>query len=111
MAKVKVLNLCDESKQELRIVIKFGADWRQRERAQTLLLLGEGKTCKQVGQMQGLSPRTVGHTRSEWRLEGKLSLADKPRCGTPKKLDEPQIARLVQWAQEATDCGGVASQT
>lgn len=100
MAKLKVLNLSDENKQELQTVIKFGADWRQRERAQMLLLLGQGKTCNEVGEMQGLSPRTVGHTRSEWLLEGMGSLADKPRCGTPKKLDEAQIARLVEWAQE-----------
>lgn len=100
MAKLKVLNLSDESKRELQTEIKFGSDWRQRERAQTLLLLGAGKTCKEVAQIQGLSPRTVGHTRSEWLLEGMLCLADKPRCGTPKKLDETQIARLVRWAQE-----------
>lgn len=101
MAKVKVLGLSEQHKLELQAVIKYGSDWRHRERALTLLMLGEGKTCKQVGEMQGLSARTVGHTRSEWRLEGMASLADKPRCGTPKKLDEAQIARLVKWAQEA----------
>lgn len=100
MAKVKVLELSEQNKQELQSVIKLGADWRQRERALTVVLLGEGKTCKQVGEIQGLSPRTVGHTRSEWRLEGMASLADKPRSGTPKKLDEAQIERLVQWAKE-----------
>ena len=50
--------------------------------------------------MQGLSARTVGHTRGEWLLEGLASLKDKPRCGTPKKLAEAQIAQLVKWAQE-----------
>jgi transposase len=25
-------------------------------------------------------------------------LADKPRCGAPHKLSEPEVQRLVQWA-------------
>ena len=100
MAKVKAVELSDEQRGALQEVLRRGADWRERERAQTVLLLGQGQTCKQVALAQDLSPRTVGDTRSHWRREGMACLADKPRSGAARKLDEVQIERLAQWACE-----------
>ena len=65
-----------------------------------MLLLGQGLDCAEVAQRQGLCVLTVRTTRRAWREEGLAGLADKPRCGTPPKLAEPEVQRLVQWANE-----------
>ncbi len=61
--------------------------------------------------------RTVRTTRCDWLDEGLASLADRPRCGAPKKLRLEHVQRLVAWAQAEPltaasllarhrDCGG-----
>ena len=82
----------------LEQVFKKDKDWRVRERAQALLLLSQGLRCEEVAARQGLCAATVRTTRGIWRNEGIAGLADKPRCGAPHKLGEPEVQRLVQWA-------------
>ncbi|MFE8034482.1 hypothetical protein, partial [Thiohalocapsa marina] len=38
---------------------KKNPDWRVRERARSVLLLAQGKTCAQVAELQELTMRTV----------------------------------------------------
>jgi transposase len=87
-----------DEKQKLEVVFKKEKDWRVRERAETLLLLSQGLSCEEVADRQGLCAATVRSTRGNWRNEGFASLTDKPRCGAPHKLSEPEVQRLVQWA-------------
>ena len=90
--------LSPDEKRTLEQVIKKDRDWRVRERAQTLLLLSQGLSCKEIAARQGLCAATVCTTRRVWRDERLAGLADKPRCGAPHKLSEPEVQRLVQWA-------------
>jgi phage FluMu protein gp41 len=59
-----------------------------RERAKTLLLLGQSLLCREVAQVQDLNICTVGQTWRRWCQEGMACLSDKPRTGAPRKLDE-----------------------
>ena len=86
--------------QALRQVDKKSSDWRARERARTLLLLGQGKNLAEVAQLQDVTTRTVRNTWVRWCSEGMSSLVDKPRCGAPRKLDDKALKRLTQWASE-----------
>lgn len=75
-------------------------DWRVRERAKSMLLLAQGKTCAQVAAMQELSMRTVSNTRKRWMAAGLNGLADLPRSGAPAKVPKPEAERLLQWARD-----------
>jgi transposase len=98
MARI-VLNLADEDRWRLERVVKFGENWRERQRAETLLRLGKGEFAEDVAAQLGLHVRTVGTTRSRWQAEGMASLADRPRSGAPRKLTPEQVQRLADWAR------------
>lgn len=94
-----VLKLDEDSRVELELIVKRGENWRERERAQTLLMLGQGVFAEDVARTLGLNVRTVGTTRSRWLESGRESLADLPRSGAPRKLRPEHVERLVGWAK------------
>jgi transposase len=94
----KLLILDEENRKRLKRVVDRGTNWRERQRAQTLLLLGEGMLSKNVAHQLGIHARTVGTTRSEWLASGMASLADRPRSGAPRKLKPEHVQRLLAWA-------------
>ena len=75
-------------------------DWRVRERARSVLLLAQGKTCAQVAALQALSMRTVSNTRKRWIAAGLSGLADRLRSGAPAKVSKEEAERLLQWARD-----------
>jgi len=79
---------------------KMNLDWRVRERATSLLLLAQGKTCAQVAKLQELSMRTLSNTRKRWIAAGLSGLAERPRSGAPAKVSTPEAERLLQWARD-----------
>ena len=94
----KALELDEVSRRRLETIVRRGQNWRERQRAQTLLLLAEGMSRQEVAHELGLHVRTVGSTRSRW-LEGGLdSLGDLPRSGAPRKLGVQHVERIVEWA-------------
>jgi transposase len=95
----KTLTLDEESRKSLEGVVRKGENWRERERAQTLLLLGQGEYAEDVAVKLGLNVRTVGTTRSRWLQSGLESLADLPRSGAPRKLTAEHVERIVGWAR------------
>ena len=95
----KTLTLDDDSRTRLELIVRKGENWRERERAQTLLLLGQGMFAEDVAAKLELNVRTVGTTRSRWLESGLESLADLPRSGAPRKLSAEHVERLVGWAQ------------
>ncbi|MEY4978694.1 MAG: hypothetical protein RLZZ352_964 [Pseudomonadota bacterium] len=97
MARTQLV-ISAEEEQALKTMVKRHSNWRVRERAQTLLLLAQGKKATQVAMEMELHPQTVGSTRKQWEQEGMASLSDKPRSGAPAKLSEPQVKQLVDWA-------------
>ena len=94
----KVLHLDDEDRWRLERVVKRGENWRERQRAETLLL-GSGEFAEDVAAELGIHVRTVGTTRSRWQAEGMASLGDRPRSGAPRKLTPEQVQRLADWAR------------
>ena len=117
MAARKTLILDEASRVRLQHIVKRGDNWRERERAQTLLRLDAGVFAEDVAAELGLNVRTVRTTRCDWLDGGMASLADRPRCGAPRKLAPEHVQRLVAWAQAEPltaasllarhrDCGG-----
>ncbi len=94
----KILQLDEDSRAQLQHIVKRGSNWHERERAQTLLLLGSGVFAEDVARQLNLNVRTVRITHTNWRQAGMASLADRPRSGAPKKLQPEHVERLVQWA-------------
>jgi transposase len=100
MAARKTLQLDEQSRTQLQRIVKRSGDWRERERAQTLLLLDSGLFAQDVANQLGLNVRTVRTTHIRWRQNALASLPDKPRSGAPQKLDSGHVQRLVQWAKD-----------
>lgn len=95
--RVKPIVLSETERETLRAIIKKGVDWRERDRAQTILALSEGKTTAQVAEEQGLKAETVRERRRKWWKWGFSSLADRKRSGAPSKLTDAHRERLRQW--------------
>ncbi len=99
MLRVMIV-LSASDRQTLHHLIKLDPDWRVRERAQSLLLLAEGRTCPQVAEQQGLTLQTVSATRRRWLEHGLSGLSDRPRCGAPAKLTPAETEHLLTWARQ-----------
>ena len=95
----KALHLSEEDRRKLERIVERGQNWRERQRAQTLLLLGQGQRCEAVADELELHARTVRTTRSQWLAHGLASLADRPRSGAPRKLSAEQVQCLAAWAR------------
>ena len=93
-------SLREEARKGLERIVRRGQNWRERERAQTLLLLDEGLFPEEVAAKLGLHVRTVGTTRNRWMETAWESLADLPRSGAPRKLAPEQIERIAAWARD-----------
>jgi len=44
VSRVKPIELSEAEREQLLAIIKKGSDWRERERAQSILMLSEGTT-------------------------------------------------------------------
>ena len=95
---LKALELDEVSRKRLEGVVRRGRNWRERERAQTLLLMAQGMSRQEVARELGLHVRTVGTTRSAWLASGLDALGDLPRSGAPRKLGVAHVERIVEWA-------------
>ena len=70
MAKVKPISLAVAEQAALQEIIKKGADWRERDRAETILLLASGSSIQDVAQQQGWCIETVRIRRRKWLKRG-----------------------------------------
>ncbi len=95
--RVVHLEVTETERELLQTLIKKGSDWRERDRAQTILLLAEGHTAFHVAEKQGVLPETIRERRRKWFRNGFASLADQPRSGAPSKLSEEQRTLLRTW--------------
>ena len=95
MTRPVSLTLSDEDRDFLQNVVYRGQNWRARERAKTLLLLGEGYSKVELAQQVEVHPRTVATTRLTWMKFGSAALHDLPRSGAPKKLSENDIRNVL----------------
>ena len=99
MAQVTPIELSENERESLWAIIKKGSDWRERERAETILLLASGESVKTVAERQGLCREAVRIRRRKWLKFGMDSLADQPRSGAPSKLDDAQRKQLGAWLE------------
>ena len=57
-------------------IIKKGADWRERDRAETILLLAAGYSVQAVAEQQRLCREAVRVRRRKWLKSGLASLPE-----------------------------------
>ena len=95
MPRKFIIGLSLEDRGILEEVIERGSNWRQRQRAQTLLLLDSNLSTADVARTVGVHVRTVNTTRRDWFKNGHKSLLDAARSGAPKKITPEQITSLV----------------
>lgn len=98
MPRVFVLNLISKARSALEEIVARGENWRERQRAQTLLHLDDGLSSSDVAQIVGIHAYTVSRTRRDWFAEGLSSLRDSARSGAPKKITPEQLAKIVDAA-------------
>ena len=99
MARVAPIELEDSERECLIGIIKKGTDWRERDRAETILLLAAGESVQAVAEKQGLCREAVRIRRRKWLKSGLASLPDRPRSGAPSKLTDMQRQQLGQWVE------------
>jgi transposase len=90
--KAKPIELSESEREQLQMIIKKGSDWRERDRAQTILMLSNGETTLEVAERQGLKPEAIRERRRKWWKKEMNSLPDQPRSGAPR-----------QWGAEQAD--------
>ena len=100
MPRVAPIELTDSEREGLNAIIKKGADWRERDRAATILLLADGHTVQIVAERQALCREAVRIRRRKWLKLGFASLPDRLRCGAPSKLTAEHRQQLGRWVEE-----------
>ncbi|MGZ5526729.1 MAG: helix-turn-helix domain-containing protein, partial [Methylomonas sp.] len=78
-------------------IIKKGSDWRERERAQTILMLSDGQTVVAIAEQQGVKPEAIRERRRKWWKNGMSSLPDQPSSGAPSKLTDAHRSQHKKW--------------
>jgi transposase len=90
------IDLSEAEERELRAVLRTpSASQQQAVRARVVLRAAEGATNTQIAAEAGVSLPTVGLWRRnfvERRLDG---LADAPRSGRPRQIDDDEVGRVV----------------
>lgn len=99
MGKNSTLSLKPDDRARLQQIVARGEDWRERERAQTLILLADGLSLSEAAQEIGIHVRTAGFTRLDWLARGFESLVDKPRSGAPRKISPEQLGKVIDAAR------------
>jgi transposase len=95
MPRKFIIGLSLEDRRILEGIVERGSNWRQRQRAQTLLLLDNNLATADVARTVGVHVRTVNTTRRDWFRIGHKSLLDAARSGAPRKITPEQITSLV----------------
>jgi transposase len=100
MPRVIVMALSTNQRSTLKAIVARGQNWRERQRAQTLLHLDDGLSVIEVAQLLDIHAGTVARTRRNWFSTGLDSLLDSPRSGAPRKISQQQTQLLVALASE-----------
>ena len=98
--KAKPVVLSDDDQKKLEWIDVRSADWRERLRARTVLLLGTGLSVAEVSRRQDIAANTVTEQRNAWFERSFEGLRDLPRSGAPRKLTAEQAQQLGLWARD-----------
>ncbi len=109
--RVKPIELSESERDQLQRIIKKGSDWRERDRAQTILMLSNGQTVVAIAEQQGVKPEAIRERRRKWWKNGMNSLPDQPRSGAPSKLTDAHRSQLKEWIDaEPLTCRALVSR-
>ncbi|WP_427501511.1 helix-turn-helix domain-containing protein [Methylomonas sp. MED-D] len=109
--RARAIELNESEREQLQQIIKKGSDWRERERAQTILMLANGQTVIAIAEQQGVKPEAIRERRRKWWRNGLNSLPDQPRSGAPSKLTDAHRCRLKEWIDaEPLNCRALVSR-
>ena len=86
-----------EQRAQLILLTKHAAHWRERQRAQTILWLSEGKTVAEVAALQERIPETIRLQRRHWELHQFESIQEGHRSGRPNTLTSNYQAQILEW--------------
>lgn len=68
MPRIVKVPLTPDELEQLTHLTKQTQHWRERQRAQTILWLSEGKTVAEVAKLQNRIPETIRLQRRHWEL-------------------------------------------
>lgn len=97
MPRIVNVPLTAEQQEQLIHQTKHAANWRERQRAQTILWLSEGKTVAQVAALQHRIPETIRLQRRRWELYQFESIKEGHRSGRPSVLTKEHQAKILEW--------------
>ena len=90
------IDLSEEEERELRAVLRApSAPQQQALRARIVLRAAEGATNTQIAAEAGVSLPTVGLWRRNFAERRRDGLADAPRSGRPREIDDDEVARVL----------------
>ena len=90
------IELSEEEERRLRALLRTpSASQQQALRARIVLRAAEGATNTQIAAEAGVSLPTVGLWRRSFSERGLEGLADAPRSGRPRRIDDAEVQRLL----------------
>lgn len=99
--RVRTLELNEGQRTELEAGHKEGKTARFRQRCQIILLKGQGRTAKVIGEIVGLSAVSVTQWLNRYDAEGITGLQTRPGRGRPRIFDKERDAEVVKAAVRA----------
>ena len=94
--RTRILELSASEQAELTKGYKEGQSAVFRKRCHVLLLKGQGRSSREVGEILGLSEQAVGKWISRYESEGIEGLKTKPGRGRKPILDKQADAEQVK---------------
>ncbi len=95
------IELSVEEEQRLRAVLRTpSASQQQALRARIVLRAAEGATNTEIAAEAGVSLPTVGLWRRSFSERGLEGLADAPRSGRPRRIDDAEVQRVLAMTLE-----------
>ncbi len=94
-----MIELAESERESLRAILTKGMDWRERHRAETIVLLAAGHNVQSVAEQQGLCREAVRIRRRHWLKSGLASLPDRPRSGAPSTLTDEHRRQVGLWVE------------
>ncbi|MCA1701348.1 MAG: IS630 family transposase [Actinobacteria bacterium] len=91
-----VIELSEADESALRAVVRAPSSSQQEAlRARIVLRAAEGATNRQIAEETGASLPTVGLWRRSFAERGQAGLADRPRSGRPRTVDDDEVQRVL----------------
>ncbi len=101
MPRIVTVPLSSEQEEQLIHLTKQSANWRERQRAQTILWLAEGKTVAEVAALQNRIPETIRLQRRRWELYQFDAIQEGHRSGRPAILTADYQAQVLEWVNNS----------